>query len=215
MATNANNNLIDDGGNVAVDFVWGNMPMQPNDVRAENGGALLDYTLDSHNIVEDGWNGYPLYTPNSAGSQTDGVDLILVPNVLGQVATAAAGLLGDLELNASVASAATNVAKSITDIDRNLGSNVVRLTITGGVAAYPVGTKITVASTGTVDGTWTVSDVQSTNYVYFVSNATTLLTTGTGSVIGVSGTVKAQSIAAGQKRAANTAITVTPWAAAS
>lgn len=215
MATNANNNLIDDGGNVAVDFVWGNMPMQPNDVRAENGGTLLDYTLDSHNIVEDGWNGFPLYAPNSIGSQTADVDLILVPNVLGSVATAAAALLGDLELNATIASAATNAAKSITDIDRTVDTNVVRLTITGGVAAYPIGTKITVASTGTVDGTWTVSDVASTNYVYFVSDATTLLTSGTGSVVGVPGTVKAQSIAAGQKRAANTAINVTPWAAAS
>ena len=215
MATNTNGHLIDDKGNVAVDFVWGNFPMQPNDVRAENGGSLLDYTLDSHNIVEDGWNGYPQYTPNSTGSQTAGVDLILVPNVLGSVATDAAALLGDLELNTTIASAATNAAKSITDIDRTVDTPVVRLTITGGVAAYPIGTKITVASTGTVDGTWTVSDVASTNYVYFVSNATTALSSGTGSVIGVPGTVKAQSIAAGQKRAAGTAINVTPWAAAS
>ena len=215
MATNQNGNLVDDKGNVVVDFVWGNFPMQPNDVRAENGGGLLDYTLDSHNIVEDKWNGFPLYTPNSVGSQTAGVDLILVPNVLGSVATDAAALLGDLELNTTIASAATNAAKSITDIDRTVDTPFVRLTITGGVAAYPIGTKITVASTGTVDGTWTVSDVASTNYVYFVSDATTALSSGTGSVIGVPGTVKAQSIAAGQKRAAGTAINVTPWAAAS
>ena len=215
MATNTNGHLVDDKGNVAVDFVWGNFPLQPNDVRAENGGALLDYTLDSHNIVEDGWNGYPLYTPNSVGSQTGGVDYVTVPNVLGSVATDAATLLGDLELNTTIASAQTNAAKSITLVTRTAGSATATITATGAVAAYPIGTKITVASTGTVDGTWTVTGNASTDKVSFVSNATTVLTSGTGSLIGVPGTVVAQSIAAGQKRAAGTAINVTPWAAAS
>ena len=32
MATNNNGNLLDDAGNVVVDFVWGNMPMQPNEI---------------------------------------------------------------------------------------------------------------------------------------------------------------------------------------
>jgi hypothetical protein len=34
MAVNNNGNLLDTSSNVAVDFVWGNMPMQPNDDRA-------------------------------------------------------------------------------------------------------------------------------------------------------------------------------------
>ena len=146
MATNTNNHQIDDSGNVVVDFVWGNMPMQPNDDRAENGGSLLDYTLDSHNIVEDGWNGYPLYTPNSAGSQTAGVDYITVPNVLGSVATDAAALLGDLELNTTIASAASNSAKTVTAASRASSSNLAVVTASGAGAAYAIGTKVTIAS---------------------------------------------------------------------
>jgi len=33
MATNNDGHLLDSAGNVVVDFVWGNMPLQPNDVR--------------------------------------------------------------------------------------------------------------------------------------------------------------------------------------
>jgi hypothetical protein len=212
MATNQNNNLIDDKGNVVVDFVWGNFPMQPNDVRAENGGSLLDYTLDSHNIVEDGWNGYPLYTPNSPGSQTGGVDYITVPNLLGYVKADALALGGDLELNTTAQSDRTNSSKSITLVERAASSYVVAITGTGLATAYPIGSKITVSGTGTVDGTWTVTDNYSTTKVYFASNANTELTSGTGSVIGAHGTVVAQSIAAGQKRAAGTAFNVTAWA---
>jgi hypothetical protein len=69
MAVNENGNLLDDAGNVAVDFVWGNLPLAPNDERLENGGALLDATLDSHEIAYQGWNGYPLYTENTAGAE--------------------------------------------------------------------------------------------------------------------------------------------------
>ena len=57
MAVNENGNLLDDGGNLVVDHVWGNMPMQPNDVRIENGGELLDIDLDNHVIAYAGWNG--------------------------------------------------------------------------------------------------------------------------------------------------------------
>jgi hypothetical protein len=150
------------------------------------------------------------------GAYISGVDYVVVPSVLGLTTALAVDALTDAELIVTTAAGATNAAKSITDIDRTADTYVVRLTIAGGVAAYPVGTKITVASTGTVDGTWTVSDVASTNYVYFVSNATTALSTGTGSVIGVPGTIKTQSRAAGASSvSAGAAITITPWAAAS
>jgi len=216
MATNQNGHLLDSAGNIAVDFVWGNFPLQPNDVRRDNGGSNLDYTLDSHNIAEDGWNGYPLYTPNTDGAAIDGVDYIIVPNVLGQLTADAVDTVTDAEMVPTTAAAATNAAKSITLVERSAGSYVVAITAVGATAAYPVGTKITVASTGTVDGTWTVTDNASTNKVYFVSTANTVLTSGTGSVIGVPGTIKTQSVAAGANSiAAGTAITLTPWAAAS
>lgn len=148
-----------------------------------------------------------------------GIGYINVPSVLGLTTALALDALKDAGYEAAsitTATAATNAAGSITDIDRTAGSNVARITGTGFAAAYPAGTKITIASTGTVDGTWTVNNVESTDKVYFVSNATTALSSGTGSVIGVAGTIKTQSTAAGTGSVATTAtITITPWAAAS
>jgi hypothetical protein len=212
MATNENGNLVDDAGNVAVDFVWGNFPLQPNDDREENGGGLLDATLDNHSIAYEGWNGYPLYTPNTAGAE--GAGYIVVRSVLGETTANATDILEDAGLVVTAAAAATNANKSITDIDRTAGSAVVTITATGATAAYPVGTKITISSTGTVDGTWTVTGNSSTNKVTFTSNATTELTEGTGTVFGVPGTIKVQSVAAGANEIeVGDAITITPWAA--
>ena len=218
MATNTNGHLLDDKGNVVVDFVWGNMPMQPNDVRAENGGALLNYALDSHNIVEDGWNGYPLYTPNSAGSQTSGVDYVTVPSVLGSVAADASTLLGDLELNTTTASAATNTAKSITRINVTTTS-AATVYASGADTAYAAGTKVSIgAGTGipaALVGDWTVTGGTSGN-ITISGSGWTVADTGSispaASLTGKTGTVKAQSVAAGQKVAALSAITITPWA---
>ena len=49
-------NPVDTNGNVKVDFVWGNMPLQPNDQR---GMAQLDPALDSHEIAAGEWQGFP------------------------------------------------------------------------------------------------------------------------------------------------------------
>jgi hypothetical protein len=84
MATNNDGNPVDSAGNVQVDFVWGNFPMQPNDERADGtptatvttnpvgnyGGwtntgtvqsALLDTTKDGHNIATADWAGFPSF----------------------------------------------------------------------------------------------------------------------------------------------------------
>lgn len=72
----------DSSGQIAIDFVWGNLPMQPNDDRAATvtqigGGSgdaswsattkvasdRLDASKGNHSIVEAGWAGYPAYTP--------------------------------------------------------------------------------------------------------------------------------------------------------
>jgi len=73
----------DTSGQQAVDFVWGNFPMQPNDDRAAAvtpaniGGSTGDYSwsattrvaatrldaaLDNHANAEAGWSGYPAFT---------------------------------------------------------------------------------------------------------------------------------------------------------
>jgi hypothetical protein len=229
MATNNNGNLLDDAGNVAIDFVWGNFPIQPNDARPDAASATLSTTVttrvagrldpvaDNHIIALSGWNGYPLYSPGSYGEDVAGAtDYVLVPSVLGLTTALATDAMKDASLVPTTATAATNVAGSITDIDRTAGSTTVELTGVGFTAAYPVGTQITVASTGTVDGTWTVTGNTSTNKIRFTSNASTVLTSGTGSIIGVAGTIKTQSLAAGQNSVVpGAAVTITPWAAAS
>jgi hypothetical protein len=100
---------LDSADNIQVDFVWGNFPMQPNDVRttASDVTTVVAGTnpvtttskrlvpgLDNHDIVLGGWNGYPSYTPNNRGEFTqtspvyvNGLSVntpyIVVPNVLG------------------------------------------------------------------------------------------------------------------------------------
>ena len=44
--------------NVRVDFVWGNIPLQPNDDRGED---TLDPTLDSHIIATSGYQNFPAF----------------------------------------------------------------------------------------------------------------------------------------------------------
>jgi hypothetical protein len=46
--TNTNGNATDSAGNVKVDFVWGNYPMQPNDVRTEEAAVNIGGTTGSN-----------------------------------------------------------------------------------------------------------------------------------------------------------------------
>lgn len=111
MATNNNGNLVDDKGNVVVDFVWGNLPLQPNDDRA----TRLDFALDNHVIAESGWNGYPLYTPNTDGEFVSGVAYAVVPNVVGLLEAAAEDALLDAGLvKGSVTTTATGATSGNT-----------------------------------------------------------------------------------------------------
>lgn len=160
----------------------------------------------------------------TAATDADGVGIgnIIVPNVLGATTAVALDALKDAgyeTANITTATAATNAAKTVTAASRTAGSTEVSITATGAVAAYPVGTKITVASVdSTVNGTYVVTGNSSTNVVKFNTTATTVLAlTGlTGSVVGVEGTIKTQSTAAAAAGVATSAtITITPWAAAS
>jgi hypothetical protein len=249
--------------NVQVDFVWGNMPGQPNDLRTvvtdtvtstnttdpvTGGSKRLIPNKDNHEIILGGWNGYPSYTPNDPGeftqsspvySTTTGLatntPYIVVPNVLGLNAATTAttvtiagvstvlsaysaqdGLRDSGYQDANIKVNGTdraNTAISITNITRTAGSFDATITAAAGVAQYPVGTRITVSSTSTVDGTWTVKSVSSTNLVTFTTNASTVLTSGTGSVVGVSGTVFSQTVAPAANTITGSAdITITKYA---
>ncbi len=227
MATNENGNLLDTAGNVAVDFVWGNFPLQPNDVREENGGELLDATLDNHSIAYEGWNGFPLYTPNTEGAE--GAGFIVVPSVIGQTTANATDILEDAGLVVTVGTAATNAAKDITRFNATSATVAVVYT-TSASTAYPVGTKLAIAL-GTAAGldpvavpayavgTWTVTAAASGNVTISGTGFTVADTTGinsTGSLTGVAGTVKTQSVAAGaDEKEVGDAITIVAYAAAS
>jgi hypothetical protein len=219
MATNQNNHLLDDAGNVAIDFVWGNFPLQPNDVRRDNGGSNLDYTLDSHNIAEDGWNGYPQYTPNTAGSQSGGVDYAVVPNVIGQLTADATDTLLDATLIASVQSAFTPVISAIT-----LTSNQASVTANG--HGYATGDVVTIAgltngggnasADADLNGTYTINAVSDANNFGFAkthANITTHtgLSGNTAKVAAKAGRIKAQGTAAGTSVAVGATVTITPY----
>jgi hypothetical protein len=216
MATNENGNLLDTAGNVAVDFVWGNFPLQPNDVREENGGELLDADLDNHSIAYEGWNGYPLYTPNTEGAE--GAGYIVVPNVIGETTAVATNVLEDAGLVVTAATAATNAAKVVTDIARTEGETDTVYT-TSAAHGYSAGQKVTVSNTGTaaLNGVKVIDSVTTDTFTV-TATVTTVVEVAdiTGAVSGVAGTIKTQSVAAGaDEKPVGTAITITPWAAAS
>jgi hypothetical protein len=123
MAVNNNGNLLDTAGEVAIDFVWGNFPIQPNDARPDAASATLSTTvttrvagrlaptLNDHINALSGWNGYPQYTPNTAGEDVAGsVDYVLVPSVIGLTTALATDAMKDATLVPTTAAAASNAA---------------------------------------------------------------------------------------------------------
>ena len=242
MATNNNGNLLDTSGEVAVDFVWGNFPIQPNDARPDAASATLSTTVttrvagrldpaaDNHIIALSGWNGFPLYNPNTAGEDVAGsVDYVLVPSVIGLTTALATDAMKDASLVPTTATAATNTRTNVTRFNAT-STTVATITATSANTNYPVGTKVTlVAGTPAGEapvnlpayaiGTFTVTAVASNQITVSGSGFTVADTTGinaTGTLAGLAGTIKTQSIAAGANSIAPAAaVTITPYAAAS
>jgi hypothetical protein len=235
MATNNNGHLVDDKGNVVVDFVWGNFPLQPNDDRVEPN--LLDYTLDNHIIADAAYNGYPLYIPNTRGADTSlVVDYIKVPSVLGKTTALAidaledAGFTTKAGVSAGVITSNTGTtAKSLTRINAT-SATVAVVYLANANTLFTVGSKIKIGA-GTPAGSNPVNVPAAlinttTGWEVTASDATTVTikgtgfsvadTTGinaTGTVTGASGTVTYQSIVADTASIApGTAITITAWA---
>jgi hypothetical protein len=225
MATNNDGHLLASDGNVAIDFVWGNMPMQPNDVRPTVNH--LDPALDNHIIALSGWNGYPQFIPGSTGADVLGqTDYVLVPLVLGLTTALGKDALEDASLVVTTATAATNTAGNITRINAT-SATAANVYATSANTFYPVGTKISIAA-GTPAGSnpvnvpaafigsWTVT-ASAAGYVTIAGSGFSVAdTTGinaTGTLTGTSGTVKATTIAAGAATILpGAAVTITPWA---
>ena len=209
MAVNENGRLVDDAGNVVVDHVWGNLPPQPNDVRLENGGALLDPALDNHAAYLAGWNGYPLYTP---GSEGEGVGNLVVPSVVGLLTADARQVLidaGFLNANITTASAVTPAISNVA-----LTSNVA--TITANSHGYAVGDSVVIAglTTTALNGTYTITGVTANTFTFAKTNDNIASTadSGTAKVAAKAGTIKTQSVAAGADDITSAStITITPY----
>ena len=216
MAVNNAGAQLDTAGEIAIDFVWGNMAPQPNDART----TRLDLTLGDHINLESGWGGYPQYTANTAGSDVAGsTDYVQVPNVIGMTTANADDVMKDSGLTVTTAAGASNVGKTITEAARTAGSAVISLTCAS--HGFVAGNKVTVSDVSGgdgVNGVWTVLAVTSANVFTVTGTATTVqaLTSLAGVVSGVAGTIKSQSIAAGAATTAvAAAVTITPFAAAS
>lgn len=209
MAVNENGRLVDDAGNVVVDHVWGNLPPQPNDVRLENGGGLLDPALDNHAAYLAGWNGFPLYTPNTEG---EGIGNIVVPNVVGLLTADARQVLidaGFLNANITTASAVTPAISNVA-----LTSNVA--TITANSHGYAVGDSVVIAglTTTALNGTYTITGVTANTFTFAKTNDNIASTadSGTAKVAAKAGTIKTQSVAAGADDITSAStITITPY----
>ena len=218
MATNNNGNLLDDLGEVAIDFVWGNFPIQPNDARPNTTAERLDPALDNHIIALSGWGGYPQFTANSAGEDVAGAtDYVLVPSVIGLTTALATDAMKDASLVPTTATAATNAAKTATAIARTAGSTTITVTATS--HGFSVGQKVVIANSGgaTANGTYTVATSSTNSFTATGTNTDVLALTGLAATVnGLEGTIKTQSIAAGANTIAPAAaVTITPFAAAS
>lgn len=84
----------DDSGNVRVDYVWGNMPMQPDDQR----DTPLDGDLDNHVNAIYGWSNFPGFIPNYEGDEDSGLEAV-VPDFLRKTRNEAEDMLGAVNLN--------------------------------------------------------------------------------------------------------------------
>ncbi len=98
----------DTGGNVQIDHIWGNMPMQPDDQRLDddNSTDVLDPSLGDHIIATTSYNGFPGYTPEAP--YLDTVANVAVPTLVGLTEAAATTALTNAGLVKGAVTTADN-----------------------------------------------------------------------------------------------------------
>ena len=204
MAINNDGHPLDTAGNVQVDFVWGNFPMQPNDVRPDNApsdavsttqGRLSTTSATSknlHTVINGGWNAYPAFSGNTTGQFTGtGATSTAVANytpyvVFPEVRTLTTALAQDAIKDAGVTGTITTTTGSAGG--RASISNILRAVTTGlttitTAAAHGfnvgdvVGISLSTADSGSLNGTWVITNIVDTTNFQFVCTTTTAIST--------------------------------------
>ena len=106
----------DSSGNVSVDFVWGNFPLQPNDGRSDTVISIpqvedygwsqarkfvsdtLNPNLSFHSVATTGWSNFPAFIENYSGDDDPELEAV-VPNLVRMNRSDADDLLSSLGLN--------------------------------------------------------------------------------------------------------------------
>lgn len=160
-------NPVDTGGNVAVDFVWGNMPMQPDDDRGEN---TLDPELDNHIIATTQYNGFPGYTPIAPFLDTTAN--VAVPVTVGLTEAAATTALTTAGLVKGAVTTST-ITKNVTHAKVFDATDLMTLTSAG--HGYAAGDSVVVTLTATgwesFSGTYTITAKTTDTFTFSVAVA--------------------------------------------
>lgn len=128
---NADGHSVDTKGNPQTDFVWGNIPPQGNDQRS----TVLDFSKGNHEVIEEAWNGFPSYAPNTTGVKIGSVDYVVVPNVIGAKTADASKALTDAGLVVTVGAATAGGGTS---------GNIKSQSIAAGAASVALGAAVTI-----------------------------------------------------------------------
>lgn len=139
-------NPRDDRGNVQVDFVWGNIPMQPDDERGDN---TLDPALDNHIIATSGYEGFPGFITGAPYDDT--IQNTEVPNVVGQTASNASGILTGAGFNTSYSTTSVGATSQNNDTVKSQNPSAGTLVNVGSTVDYVV-YHYAVATTGPISG---------------------------------------------------------------
>lgn len=139
MATDNDGNGLDSKGNVQVDFVWGNLPLQPDDART-NELNLTDPVHNNHELAVDGWSGFPGYAPNTKGQKTaaGGTVYVVVPSVLTETTAAATKALQDVGLVVTVNAATAGGGTSGTIKAQSIAAGAASVAVGAAINITPV-----------------------------------------------------------------------------
>lgn len=140
MATNNNGTSLDSSGNVAVDFVWGNFPMQPNDERynSDYGTPVTTEVVAANATGNNGWSGYSVkpavrLNPNNISVTYNNVGgTVSVPNNHALVEADYAGFPAFIASGAKyIVTAASSDGTTVTYTSQNRFAGGETVTITG------------------------------------------------------------------------------------